>query len=153
MKTHKNILFGLLIFISSAVAAQDSKSCPKVEEMHARKWQFLVEQALLSAKEADVVKPIFMNYETLVWTQHQQNHAFFKLALKKQAAEKPNYSELNDRYVESEVKQSQLFKSYHLQLRKVLQPETLFKYYKAEREFKRKLLQGMPGRLPSGGRL
>jgi hypothetical protein len=55
--------------------------------------------------------------------------------------------------VESEVKQSQLFKSYHLQLRKVLQPETLFKYYKAEREFKRKLLQGMPGRLPSGGRL
>ena len=39
-----------------------------------------------------------------------------------------------------------MLKSYHLQLRRLLAPETLFRYYHAEREFKRKLLQDMQDR-------
>ena len=57
---------------------------------------------------------------------------------------KPNYSQLNDQYLELEINQAQLFKNYHLKLRKILSPETLFDYYKAERAFKRKLLHEMP---------
>ena len=84
-----------------------------------------------------------MEYENIIWKQHKQNYEIFKNKKKDQVDNNINYEELNDNYVDFEVKQAQLFKNYHLKLRKVLQPETLFKYYKSEREFKRNLLQGM----------
>ena len=153
MKTIKHNLFVVFLFLSAIINAQENTNAPKVEEMHLRKWNFMVEQAQLTQSEVDVVQPIFMEYEKSLWSQHQQNSEFFKMGKKSMRNNKPNFAEMNDRYVEFEVKQSQLFKSYHLQLRKVLQPETLFKYYKAEREFKRKLLQGMKERNLHGDRL
>ena len=116
---------------------------PNVDDMHSQKWQFMVEKAQLSPTDIAKVQPVFMQYEKTMWCQHQQNRDFFKKNFKKDNNVKPNYAELNDRYVEMEVKQSQMFKNYHLQLRKLLSPETLFRYYHAEREFKRKLLQDM----------
>jgi hypothetical protein len=152
MKTKKQILLGILIFTSAVMYSEDAGKRPGVDEMHTRKWQFIVEQAQLTQKEADAVGPIFMEYEKTVWNQHEKNRDFFKSANKKNGNDKPNYSALNDRYAEIELIQGQLFKNYHLKLRKHLQPETLFRYYKAEREFKRKLLQEMPGRPPHDDR-
>jgi hypothetical protein len=111
--------------------------------MHARKWQSLITQAQLSPKEIDAVKPVFMEYEQLVWKLHEENHDFFKSAFKNAKNGKPNFAELNDRYVDNEIRDAQMFKNYHLKLRKLLQPETLFKYYRAERDFKRKLLKDL----------
>ena len=152
MKTIKHNLCIVLFFMSTIINAQETTNSPKVEEMHTRKWNFLVEQAQLTQNELDAVQTIFMEYEKSVWSLHQQNREFFKKSIKELRNDKPNYTEMNDRYVEFEVKQSQLFKNYHMQLRKVLQPETLFKYYKAEREFKRKLLKDMQGRNLRGDR-
>jgi len=141
MKLMRIAFVGLLVFLSSSMIAQENAKFPRIEEIHARKWQSLVTQAQLSSKEIEAVKPVFMDYEQQVWKSHQENREFFRAALKNASKVKPNYAELNDRYVELELKEAQMFKNYHLQLRKLLQPETLFKYYKAEREFKRKLLQ------------
>jgi hypothetical protein len=148
MKATKYILFSLFAFIISSIYAQDREKFPKIEEMHNQKWQFLVVQAQLSPDEIKKVEPIFMSYEKSVWDLHTQNREFFKYAMKDAKKNVPNYAELNDRYVDFEFKQAQLFKSYHGQLRKLLEPETLFKYYKAEREFKRKLLQDFKDRRP-----
>jgi hypothetical protein len=148
MKAVKYILFSVFAFIISSTYAQDGDKFPKIEEMHNQKWQFLITQAQLSPDEIKKVEPVFMNYEKAVWDLHTQNREFFKSTMvdaKKNAAK---YAELNDRYVDFEFKQAQLFKSYHAQLRKLLEPETLFKYYKAEREFKRKLLQDFKDRRP-----
>ena len=116
--------------------------------MQNQKSQFLVFQAQLNPDDIAKVQPIFMSYEKTVWELHKQNREFFKSAMKDAKKTTPNYAELNDRYVDFEFKEAQLFKTYHGQLRKVLQPETLFKYYKAEREFKRKLLQDFQDRRP-----
>jgi len=146
MKTKKYTLLGMLIFLSTFLNAQGPVNSPKVDEMHARKWQFMVEKAQLTPKEAEVVQPIFMEYEKAVWSRHQKDRAFFKSAKERKGNTKPDYSALNDHYAQLDLVQGQLFKNYHLKLRKYLQPETLFRYYKAEREFKRKLLQDMPPR-------
>ena len=59
-----------------------------------------------------------------------------------------DYAELNDKAVNSEISQAQLLRAYHMKLRKLLKPETLYYYYQAERKFKRKLLQNMPKNMP-----
>jgi hypothetical protein len=143
MKRIKYTLLGMLMLLSAAISAQDIHKVPKIEEMHEFKWQCLSTKSQLTPKEIDIVKPVFMNYEQSVWKMHQEKHDFFKSALKDAKNVKPNYADLNDKYVEYEFREAQMFKNYHLKLRKLLQPETLFKYYKAEREFKRKLLRDL----------
>jgi hypothetical protein len=143
MKTNKYILFAVLIFTYNVGFSQEPDKKPNVEEMHLQKFQFIVEKAQLTPSEIITVKPIFMEYENIIWKQHKQNYEIFKNNKKNELNNNTNYAELNDNYVDFEVNQAQLFKNYHLKLRKLLQPETLFKYYKSEREFKRKLLQGM----------
>jgi len=138
-----SIVFSLL---SNLISAQNKGNSSKVDEMHAQKWQYMVEQSDLSQKEVELIQPVFMEYEKAVWKQHAKNREFFRSARNKDKNVKPNYSELNDRYAEIELIQAQQFKAYHLKLRKLLSPEILYKYYKAEREFKRKLLQDYPGR-------
>jgi hypothetical protein len=143
MKKLNNRLLLLMVFFSSALFAQENKPFPKVEEMHNRKWQFLVDEAKLTPKDAEIVQPIFMEYEKSIWNFHAKNGEFFKSIRNRQNDPTINYSEINDRYAEIEITQAQMFKNYHLKLKKVLQPEMLFKYYRAEREFKRKLLQNL----------
>jgi hypothetical protein len=133
----------LMGFITILVNAQENQPFPKVEEMHNRKWEFLVEKAHLSPQDADAVKPVFLDYEKALWSFHAKNGEFFKSLKNRKNDLSINYSEINDRYADIEITQAQMFKSYHLKLRKILAPETLFKYYKAEREFKRKLLQNL----------
>ena len=144
MKTIKFPIIFLLLILSNFLNAQKLDSWKKVDEMHEKKWQFLVDQSQLSPKEVELVKPIFMQYEKTVWKQHAKDREFFKAARNIKNNVKPNYAELNDRYADVELIQGQQFKNYHLKLRKVLSPESLFKFYKAERDFKRKLLQDFP---------
>ena len=143
MKLIKYCILFLLAFLNTTAFAQDNTKFPKIEDLHERKWQILITQAQLSPKEAENVKPVFIEHENLVWKLHQGNHEFFKSALKNAKNVKPNYAALNDRYIDNEFKEAQLSKIYHIKLRKILDPETLFRYYKAERDFKRKLLHDL----------
>lgn len=148
MKMMKYILSGLLVFLTLTAYAQDNDRNIRIEQLHEQKWQIMISHADLTPREVDLVKPVFMQYEQSIWKLHQENHEFFKAAYKKAKDVKPNYAALNDRYIEYEFKEAQMSKNYHLQLRKLLQPETLFRYYKAEREFKRKLLQDLQDHKP-----
>lgn len=148
MKLFKYTLAGITLLISGFVNANQcyEQKQDKIDEMHQQKWHILVTEAQLTSKEADVVLPIFMEYEQSVWELHRKNREAFKAAMKNAQKEKPDYLQLNDRYVDFEFKEAKLFKDYHLKLRRLLQPETLFKYYKAERAFKRKLLNDFQNR-------
>lgn len=137
-------LWVIFLLLSTTLSAQGNDKGARIDEMRSQKWKFLCENAKLSASEIAQIHPIFVQYEKQMWEQHQQNRDFFKKSFGKNKGVKPDYSALNDRYIDMEVNQSQLLKAYHLQLRKLVLPETLYRYYKAERDFKRKLLQGMP---------
>ena len=141
MKLMKYAFIGLLMILSNSLKAQDNNRFARIEEMHERKWQNLIAQAQLSPNEIEMVKPVFLQYEQTIWKMHQENRDAFRAALKNAKNVKPNYADLNERYVNYQFKEAQLFKNYHIRLRKLLQPETLFKYCKAERDYKRVLLR------------
>ena len=151
MKTIKYTLFGMLLLLGTVMQAQGNHAFPNVDEMHARKWQFMIDQAKLNPQEAAKVQSVFIAYEKSIWQLHERNRANFKNALKVSDNEKPNYTLLNDMYINQEIKKVMLLKSYHQKLRRILAPESLFNYYRAERSFKRKLLHNMPGRPHADG--
>lgn len=141
-----SILLFLVLLAETSLFSQSDFKRPRAEEFHEKKWQYLVEKARLTQAEADLVKPVFLDYEKTMWEQHEKNRRFFKSVMEKRKNDKPNFAELNDRYAEEELIQAQYFKNYHLRLKVLLSPETLFRYYRAEREFKRELLQNLPPR-------
>lgn len=142
MKNTKFILLIVLFGLSIASLAQNRRERMDVDEFHERKWQFLIKEAELSPAEINTVKPIFLEYEKATWQLHQESReAFMKMREQKTDM---NYSVMNDKYVNQEIRQAQLFRNYHLKLRKLLKPETLFKYYMAEKIYKRRLLNNMP---------
>jgi hypothetical protein len=54
--TFLTITFLLMV---STLIAQTPQHRPKVEEMHERKWQHILENTNLSAKEIEAVRPVF----------------------------------------------------------------------------------------------
>lgn len=140
----KFIVLAAMLCISAVSEAQGRHGRPNADEFHARKWQFILSQVSLSPAEINAVKPVFFHYEKSVWELHQRNIDYYRKYKEIKSNENINYSELNDNYINQEIKQAQLLRNYHMKLRKLLKPETLFQYYKAERMFKRKLLDHMP---------
>lgn len=144
-----NIIALLLLSFSSLQAVNPF---PTVEKMHERKWQMMMSQVKLTDQEMAAVKPIFMEYEQAMWKIHQDRGENFKNMKKHKLKKDIDYNYLNNKYVNSEIKQAQLLREYHLRLKKVLDPETLFHYYQAERMFKRQLLREMPPPPPENDR-
>lgn len=110
---------------------------PTPEEMHAKKWEYITQNAHLTPDEINAVRPIYMKYEEGIWELHKKNRP------NRKRGETPNYEELNEKYIDREVKQAELLLNYHQELKKVLSPEVLFNYYRAERSHKRQLIHEM----------
>ncbi|MFV0470706.1 MAG: hypothetical protein ACK5L7_01545 [Paludibacteraceae bacterium] len=131
----------LLLILGIPLQAQKHRNFPNVDEMHEKKWKMISKDLNLTPEEINNVKPIFIDYEKKTWELHKERR---KVMMDYKKENNINYCKLNDDYINFELKQAQLLRAYHLRLKKTLKPETLFNYYKAERMFKRKLLQNMP---------
>lgn len=142
------VLSTLMVLTLTAQAQRERHGHPNVKEMHERKWQFVMNEVSLSPAEMNAVKPVFLDYEKKMWELHMKNREYFRMGVEKKQDAAINYAELNDKAVNSEISQAQLLRAYHMKLRKLLKPETLYYYYQAERKFKRKLLQNMPKNMP-----
>jgi hypothetical protein len=141
-----NLIFFLLFFIATDYCcAQQPVPYARIEQMHARKWNYLIEQAKLLQKEGDLIQPFFIEYEKAIWSLHEQKRTFFNTVKLDDANVDINYSKLNDQYIDFVLKESTLLKNYHSQLKKNLKPQTLYNYYQAESEFKKHLLHSMRG--------
>ncbi|MDD3079615.1 MAG: hypothetical protein PHH37_11000 [Paludibacter sp.] len=135
-----------LLFLSLGLAAQQNR-VPDVDDMHARKWQYMVDHAHLTAQEAVKIEPIFMNYEKAQWKLLEQNKEFFrKFRDDRKARKNPNYEGMNDRYVNMEIQKAQLLKDYYFKLKKYLGSEKIFDYFNAERSFRKELIRDWRGR-------
>ena len=62
MKTNKYIIIAVLILTCNVGFTQEAdRKRPNVEEMHLRKFQFIVEKAQLTQSEIITVKPMQLN--------------------------------------------------------------------------------------------
>jgi len=142
----KNFTLIFLLLLSSALSAQETKR-PSVEELHNRKWAFIVEEANLTTQEAERVEPIFMEYEKTIWKTVEGSKEFFKqFYQKKNNRSEEDYLEMNDRYVNIEIRKAQLLKAYYAKLRKQLSSESIFKYFNAERSYRKDLIDNWHGK-------
>lgn len=137
------ILFIFLI-ISVISTAQSKKKSLSFGELTERKWQEICIKANLTDVEKKTVYPIFIEYENAVFTLNKTLWDTFKRVREgKKKSQSINFAEINDIYINTEIKQANLLKNYHERLKKILSPETFFNYYMAERGFKKNLMRNI----------
>jgi len=147
----KQIIVLFMLSISGLLIAQESEQL-KIEELHNRKWEFIVQKSQLTTKEAARVKPLFWEYENAVWKTMEENREFFRgFYRNKQNRSEAQYLEMNERYINAEIQKSHLLKIYYAKLKKQLSSESVFKYFSAERSFRKELMDKWQDR-PQGHR-
>ncbi len=147
----KRTIIFFMLSISGFILAQESEQ-PKIEELHNRKWEFIVVKSQLTEKEAARVKPLFWEYENAVWKLMEENKDFFRgFYRNKQNRGEAQYLEMNERYINAEIQKSHLLKIYYVKLKKQLSAESIFKYFSAERSFRKELMDKWQDR-PQGRR-
>ena len=134
-----SIIF-LMFFLSFFLQAQEHYDKLKIKDMHARKWEYIVEKAALTAQEAEKAQAIFMEYEQAVWKIMEKNRPFFMVKKNEENA-KTNFKEMNDRYINIEIQKAHILKLYYQKLEKVVSDETIFKMGNAERSFRKDLVK------------
>ncbi len=140
----KNYILFFILFFTTQLFAQRNM---KVDEMHNRKWEFIVEKAKLTEIQTEKLKPLFIEYESGVWklmdSQRYEYHKFRNNTTSKTVAE---YEKLNEQYVLVEVQKARLLENYYFSLKKQLPPEKIFNFFSAERSFRKELIKNWEGK-------
>jgi hypothetical protein len=139
MKRSKCMCASVLFFLSASVFSQPQE--PVREKVESMKVGFLTERLNLTSEEAKVFWPVYNKYEDDLEMLRKSRRENLMNA-------KKNFDEMSDRDIEKAVdneiafRQSELdlLKKYHPQFKQVLPIKKIAKLYRAEEDFKRKLL-------------
>ncbi|MCX6292125.1 MAG: hypothetical protein NT126_10215 [Bacteroidetes bacterium] len=139
MKKYKKLITVLILFVSSSAMAQEPK--PAREKVEAMKVGFLTERLNLSPEEARVFWPVYNKYT-------DELEAVRKSRRENLVNARMNFDEMTDKEIEKVIdteiasRQSELDlqKKYNPQFKQVLPMKKIAKLYRAEEDFKRKLL-------------
>jgi len=138
----KHVFFLMFLWIATLpLAAQVRPGKFRIEDFHERKFRFIVQTAGLSPQDADKLKPVFMEHEQNTWKLHQDVRNYYTQYVKGHEDENLNYSKINEYFVNQELKQAQLLKAYFQSLSRILPQDVIFRILKAERGYKKKLIQ------------
>jgi len=138
MKNIKSILVLLLLFSFAAVAQKERPMRDKVE---AFKVGFITDRLNLTPEEAKTFWPVYNKYQDELEVLRKSRRENLVNA-------KMNFDEMTDKDIEKVIdnelasRQSELdlLKKYHPQFKQVLPMRKVAKLYRAEEDFKRKLL-------------
>ncbi len=139
MKNQKYILAALLFFLTFAAFAQRER--PMKDKVETFKVGFLTDRLNLTSEEAKVFWPVYNKYQDELETLRKTRRENLVNA-------KMNFDEMDSNEIEKAVdhelafRQNELdvLKKYHPQFKQVLPIKKVAKLYKAEEDFKRKLL-------------
>lgn len=134
----KVIVFALVVTMAGLVFAQGPDANQQMEELRAKKVEFLKRKIRMTSEEEKSFLPVFNEYEQKRWEISRQKDEWRNV--KKDGAD---FARLNDLLINSELTRAKLAKAYHERFKKILPPEKLFKYYLGERQFKEKMINEM----------
>lgn len=143
MKTTKVILtLALLTFTlgwTGTLQAQDAESREKIKSLQVA---FFTERLELTPQEAAIFWPMYNDYEKKKEELRSQERSeiYDKLASGKAFAE-PEAQGILDRYLELEQQQDALDRSFYRELSRTLSASKTLALFRAEHEFRRKLLR------------
>ena len=141
MKINKSLLLVTFLLISISTVAQNNRPQQK-EKIESMKIGFLTNKLDLTPEEAKVFWPVYNNYSDELQTLR-------KGRLENIQDAKDNFDSMSDadlaKAVDNEInfRQSEIdiIKKYNPQFKKVLPIRKVAKLYKAEEDFKRKILE------------
>lgn len=142
-------LFLLLVFLSGAnISAQDAKSGnrkgqqQRMEQFKAEKKKFLIQRIGLSENESRQFFPI---YEEMQEKKMKLNHSVRKMAREvDRSAETLSdraYLDAADALQSLAAKEAEIDKSYYDAIKKILSPQKLLKFQRAEMAFAKEVLR------------
>jgi hypothetical protein len=145
MKNAKSKFLILLLFCSIAIVAQEKR--PMKDRVDAMKIGFITDRLNLTPEEAKTFWPVYNQYSDELEKLRKGRRENIINA-------RENFDEMSDaeleKTVDSEItfRQSELeiVKKYHPQFKKILPIKKVAKLYKAEEDFKRKLLDMLQDR-------
>ena len=139
MKNLKQSLIILLLFFASSSFAQERR--PVSDKVEAMKVGFITERLNLSPEEAKNFWPVYNKYqEELEIVRKSRRENLINAQM--------NFDEMTDKEVDKAIENQiasrqnelDLLKKYHPQFKQVLPVKKVAKLYRAEEDFKRKLL-------------
>lgn len=145
MKKLLAMSIALMVCSMMAVSAQGphprkaDKDRPSAEELMKEKWTFIVKEAGLDEKKAEIIHPFFTEYETDLLDLQRSKHEVYRRVKRMENATDSDYKMLNAKTLEFEVEKSRLFAEYFDKLNKQLSPKELTQYLHADRMFKQTL--------------
>ncbi len=139
MKRSKCIFISVLLFVSTSVFTQPQR--PVREKVETMKVGFITERLNLTVEEAKTFWPVYNQYQDELETLRKPRRENLMNA-------KKNFDEMSDKDIEKAVdseiafRQSELdlLKKYHPQFKKVLPIKKVAKLYRAEEDFKGKIV-------------
>lgn len=112
------------------------------EKIEAEKVAFLTKKINLTVEEAQLFWPVYNEMQDARGKLHKEKHKLIhKLKDNFDALPDKELEEIADRFIEIEVLEANLKKKYHQKFKKILPIQKLMKYYHAERQFKKYLME------------
>jgi len=143
------LVMTLVVLGTSALQAQDAKS--KREQLDAMKIGFITQKLNLGTKEAQIFWPVYNEFQQAIKKlKHEQKQKRLSFRGNLNELSDAEMEKLVDTHLDDEQRLLNIRKEYHLKFKQVLPIRKVAKLYKAEQEFKRKLLEQLKKRAASG---
>ena len=107
------------------------------EEMKAKKVSFITENLSLTPEEAQKFWPLYNEMQE----KKQQIHKELWQLRKEKKAGNVDYKKWNEVNINAGLKEAELEKEYFEKYKQILSAEKIYKFYQAEKEFQKQLLE------------
>jgi len=135
-----------MVFCAGTLFAQSDKPNDerqkRMEEMKAKRAEYFTSRIDFTAEEAQNFWPVYNQLQEAKGKLYMKMRGFQHDAKRNEKGERvPNYVQITDEMINIKVQEANLDKSYHQKFKKILSPEKLYKFYKAERDWGGELLK------------
>lgn len=142
MKKIFNLMLVILL-LSVSSQAQDKPRRLTKEEIIAKKWEFIIDKAALSAVDAQKIQPVFNEYEQEIWSMMNKNRELFS---RRKNPGGRNYEMVNEAFINFELFKANAQRNYYLKLKKLITADVIHRIFEAERFYRQNLFQKIPGK-------
>ncbi len=152
MKIFRIISVALIIIFGNTFSnAQNKPECKRHrEQIKAERVAFLTDALSISVKEAQKFWPIYNDFnDKIEKLRHEKYSSMNKMHATDATLSDKDYQNFIDKYIYFIEQETVLKKEYQKSLSKVLSAKKIYLLYKAERDFKRKLVKGLRGQKPA----
>ena len=135
----RSIVLTISILLSSifTLSAQQDGGSLSLSKYKEEREKFLIREVGLTETEAKIFIPLTNDLLKKKYDLNRQARQELGRILKKERLTDADYLEIVDKNIEIKQKEAQLEKEYYLKFKKILPPEKLYKYQKAEMQFMR----------------